>query len=102
MRVGVLGGGLQGCCAALAIADRGVPVTIFDRNRDPVTRAGAANEGKIHLGYMHAGDPSLKTRPDDDDRGARLRTFPQAASRRFVAGIADLRACRLCPPPRRP
>ncbi len=61
MRVGVLGGGLQGCCIALALADRGVRVTLFDRNRNLVTRAGAANEGKIHLGYMYAGDPSLKT-----------------------------------------
>jgi glycine/D-amino acid oxidase-like deaminating enzyme len=61
MRVGVLGGGLQGCCAALALADRGVHVTLFDRNNALVTKAGAANEGKIHLGYMYAGDPSLRT-----------------------------------------
>jgi glycine/D-amino acid oxidase-like deaminating enzyme len=61
MRVAVLGGGLQGCCAALALADRGVHVTLFDRNQALVTRAGVANEGKIHLGYMYAGDPSLRT-----------------------------------------
>ncbi|HEX2476042.1 MAG TPA: FAD-dependent oxidoreductase, partial [Lacipirellulaceae bacterium] len=61
MRVGVLGGGLQGCCAALALADRGAQVALFDRNQALVTRAGAANEGKIHLGYMYAGDPSLRT-----------------------------------------
>ncbi len=61
MRVAVLGGGLQGCCAALAMADRGAHVTIFDRNNSLLTRAGAANEGKIHLGYMYAGDRSLKT-----------------------------------------
>jgi glycine/D-amino acid oxidase-like deaminating enzyme len=61
MRVGVLGGGLQGCCTALALADRGVEVTLFDRNQALVTRAGAANEGKIHLGYMYAGDPTLRT-----------------------------------------
>jgi hypothetical protein len=61
IRVGVLGGGLQGCCAALTLADRGVHVTLFDRNDALVTRAGAANEGKIHLGYMYAGDPSLRT-----------------------------------------
>ena len=61
MRVGVLGGGLQGCCAALALADQGVHVTLFDRNQALVTRAGVANEGKIHLGYMYAGDPSLRT-----------------------------------------
>ena len=61
MRVGVLGGGLQGCCVALALADRGVPVTLFDRNQALITKAGAANEGKIHLGYMYAGDPTLRT-----------------------------------------
>jgi glycine/D-amino acid oxidase-like deaminating enzyme len=61
MRVGVLGGGLQGCCVALALADRGAEVTLFDRNPALITRAGAANEGKIHLGYMYAGDPSLQT-----------------------------------------
>lgn len=61
MRVGILGGGLQGCCAALALADRGAQVTLFDRNAALVSRAGLANEGKIHLGYMYAGDPSLRT-----------------------------------------
>src|SRR5262245_45888190 len=29
--VGILGGGLQGCCAALALAERGARVTIFDK-----------------------------------------------------------------------
>ncbi|MFN0265208.1 FAD-dependent oxidoreductase [Tepidamorphus sp. 3E244] len=61
MRVGVLGGGLQGCCVALALADRGIDVTIFDLNDALITRAGAANEGKVHLGYMYAADPSLRT-----------------------------------------
>jgi glycine/D-amino acid oxidase-like deaminating enzyme len=61
MRVGVLGGGLQGCCAALALARRGLDVTLFDRNNDLLTRAAVANEGKIHLGYMYAGDPTLAT-----------------------------------------
>jgi glycine/D-amino acid oxidase-like deaminating enzyme len=61
MRVGVLGGGLQGCCVALALAERGVEVVLFDRNDDLITRAGAANEGKVHLGYMYAADPTLRT-----------------------------------------
>ena len=61
MRVGVLGGGLQGCCVALALAERGVEVTLFDRNGFLISKAGAANEGKIHLGYMYAGDPTLRT-----------------------------------------
>ena len=61
MRVGVLGGGLQGCCVAIELANRGVDVTIFDKNEALLSRAAIANEGKIHLGYMYAGDPTLST-----------------------------------------
>src|SRR5690242_8201579 len=61
MLVGVLGGGLQGCCVALALADRGAEVVLFDRNDALLSRAAVANEGKIHLGYMYAGDPTLAT-----------------------------------------
>jgi len=59
--VGVLGGGLQGCCTAIALAARRVKVTLFDKNDALLSRAAIANEGKIHLGYMYAGDPSLST-----------------------------------------
>src|SRR5262245_21825995 len=61
MLVGVLGGGLQGCCIALALAERKVRVTLFDKNDALLSRAAAANEGKIHLVYMYAGDPTLST-----------------------------------------
>ena len=61
MRVGILGGGMQGCCCALALAERGVEVTIFDRNEQLLSRTAVANEGKIHLGYMYANDPSYST-----------------------------------------
>ena len=50
MHVGVLGGGLQGCCVALTLAERGVKVTLFDKNDTLLSRAAVANEGKIHLG----------------------------------------------------
>jgi glycine/D-amino acid oxidase-like deaminating enzyme len=61
MRIGILGGGLQGCCAALSLAARGVDVSLFDRNDELLSRAAVANEGKIHLGYMYANDPSHST-----------------------------------------
>jgi glycine/D-amino acid oxidase-like deaminating enzyme len=61
MRVGILGGGMQGCCCALALAEQGVEVTLFDRNDRLLGRAAVANEGKIHLGYMYANDPSCST-----------------------------------------
>jgi hypothetical protein len=38
-----------------------VDVTIFDKNDALLSRAAVANEGKIHLGYMYAGDPTLAT-----------------------------------------
>lgn len=61
MTVAVLGGGLQGCCLALALEERGVDVVLVDRNDRLMTQAAVANEGKIHLGYMYAADPSLRT-----------------------------------------
>src|SRR5947207_1776436 len=61
MRIGVLGGGLQGCCVALALAERGAEVILFDKNDMLLSRTAVANEGKIHLGYMYAGDPTLST-----------------------------------------
>ena len=59
--MGVLGGGLQGCCCALALAERGADVTLFDRNERLLSRTAVANEGKIHLGYMYANDRSYAT-----------------------------------------
>src|SRR5882762_7552390 len=61
MHVAILGGGLQGCCVALALAEQGINGTIFDRNDQLLSRAAVANEGKIHLGYMYANDPSYST-----------------------------------------
>jgi FAD dependent oxidoreductase len=61
MRIGVLGGGLQGCCAALALADRGHDVVLFDKNQSLLTRTATANEGKIHLGFMYVADPTMAT-----------------------------------------
>src|ERR1700730_16176350 len=61
MRVGVLGGGLQGCCVALSLAQNGIHLTLFDRNDRLLSRAAVANEGKIHLGYMYANDRSYST-----------------------------------------
>jgi glycine/D-amino acid oxidase-like deaminating enzyme len=61
MRVAVLGGGLQGCGTALALSRRGVDVTLYDRNAALLSRTAVANEGKIHLGYMYAADPTFAT-----------------------------------------
>lgn len=60
-RIAVLGGGFQGCCIALELASRGIDVLLVDENEDLLTRTAVANEGKVHLGYMYAADPTLST-----------------------------------------
>ncbi len=61
MTVAVLGGGLQGCCTALALAEQGESVLLFEQAASLLSRTAVANEGKIHLGYMYAADPTLET-----------------------------------------
>jgi glycine/D-amino acid oxidase-like deaminating enzyme len=61
MRVAVLGAGLQGACVAMELASHGVEVDLYDKNERCLTQASAQNEGKIHLGYVYAKDPTLNT-----------------------------------------
>lgn len=57
----VLGAGIMGCCTAIVLARRGVHVTLVDEADRPMTGASRWNEGKIHLGYLYAGDGTLAT-----------------------------------------
>lgn len=60
-RIAVLGGGIMGSCVALELARRGQRVTLIDGAPDVMQGASRWNEGKIHLGFLYAGDPSLAT-----------------------------------------
>ena len=57
----MLGGGLQGVCVALAAARLGLRVDLFDHQSAPMLGASLHNEGKLHLGFVYAGDPSRGT-----------------------------------------
>jgi glycine/D-amino acid oxidase-like deaminating enzyme len=59
--IAILGAGIQGTCAALALAARGCRVDLFDQALQPITQASLWNEGKIHLGLTYAKDPSSRT-----------------------------------------
>ena len=59
--VAIVGAGLQGCCAAIAMAQAGWRVTLFEANPVLMDEASRWNEGKLHLGYVYAKDPSLRT-----------------------------------------
>lgn len=60
-RVAIVGAGLQGCCAAIALAQAGWRVSLLEANAAPMGEASRWNEGKLHLGYVYANDPSLRT-----------------------------------------
>jgi len=57
--VAVLGAGLAGACTALELAQRGLNVTLIDRDECAMNRASLRNEGKIHLGLVYANDSSM-------------------------------------------
>src|SRR4051794_11611506 len=61
MHVAVLGAGIMGCSLALSLARRGARVTLLDAAPQACAGASRWNEGKIHLGYLYAADPSLAT-----------------------------------------
>jgi len=60
-RIAVLGGGILGVCTALELAQRGRHVTLIEGAADLLQGASRWNEGKIHLGFLYAADPTLST-----------------------------------------
>lgn len=60
-RIAVLGGGMLGVCTALMLARRGQRVTLVEGAAAPLEGASRWNEGKIHLGFLYAADPSMRT-----------------------------------------
>jgi glycine/D-amino acid oxidase-like deaminating enzyme len=59
--VAVLGAGIMGTSSALHLAARGASVTVFEQSAVPFDGASRWNEGKIHLGFLYAADPALRT-----------------------------------------
>lgn len=60
-RIAILGGGMLGTCTALELARRGRRSTIFEGAPTLLQGASRWNEGKIHLGFVYAGDQTLRT-----------------------------------------
>jgi len=60
-RVAVLGAGIMGASTALFLVRKGYEVTLVDAAAAPMAGASRWNEGKIHLGYVYAADPTLNT-----------------------------------------
>jgi len=45
----------------MELASTGISVDLYDKNDRCLSQASAQNEGKIHLGYVYANDPTLRT-----------------------------------------
>lgn len=57
----VIGAGIAGICAALALAKAGQRVALVERDAVPFNRASLRNEGKIHLGLIYAAERGRAT-----------------------------------------
>jgi glycine/D-amino acid oxidase-like deaminating enzyme len=60
-RIAILGGGMLGACTALELARRGLHTTVFEGAPELLQGASRWSEGKIHLGFLYAADPTLST-----------------------------------------
>ena len=60
-RIAILGGGMLGVCTALELARHGRRVTLIEGAAHVLEGASRWNEGKIHLGFLYAADPTLST-----------------------------------------
>ncbi len=60
-RVVIVGGGIQGCCAALALSDAGIPCTLIEQDHRLFNRASTRNEGRVHLGLIYGADRTGRT-----------------------------------------
>ena len=89
----VMGAGLTGCSVALELSLQGFNVILIDRNPSPMLGASLRNEGKIHLGFVYAADPSF-TSAELQLRGA--LTFTSLIER--WAGPASLSTASLSNP----
>jgi glycine/D-amino acid oxidase-like deaminating enzyme len=89
MHVAVLGAGIMGCSAALALARRGARVTLLDAAPQPCLGASRWNEGKIHLGYLYAADPSLATARVVLDGGLAFKPLIERLIDRSIDGVTS-------------
>jgi hypothetical protein len=87
LRVGIIGAGIMGCCAALYLARRGVHSVLIDKNESPLCGASRWNEGKIHLGFLYAGDPSLRTAKEVLTPGLLFRSCMESLIGTELAGV---------------
>jgi len=60
-RIAIVGAGMTGTLAAIGLAQQGVTVDLIDRSSDALFEASFFNEGKVHLGFLYAHDPTWAT-----------------------------------------
>jgi hypothetical protein len=79
--VAVIGGGIFGITSALAIARKGYPVVIFEKEQDLIQGASLVNQCRVHMGYHYPRD--IKTAGDSLDAKAHFE-------KRFAPAIRQI------------
>jgi len=51
--IAIVGAGIFGLTAAIKVAEKGYPVTIFEKNRDIFSSASGINQYRLHRGYHY-------------------------------------------------
>lgn len=73
----VLGGGIYGCVSAIALANKGYSVTLYEKNTEIISAASFTNQYRVHLGFHYP--RSLETRQECIDADVFFRKeFGQA------------------------
>jgi hypothetical protein len=57
----IMGAGIQGCCIALLLSKYYKNITIIEQEENIMSKSSAAQEGRVHLGFLYANDKSMKT-----------------------------------------
>ena len=77
---------MLGVCTALMLARRGKRVTLIDGADALLDGASRWNEGKIHLGFLYAADPTLRTAVKLIPGGLAFRSLVEGLVERPIDG----------------
>ena len=81
-RIAVVGAGIFGCTVALALAEAGARVSVFERLREILGGASGNNQNRLHLGFHYP--RSIETaRQSDRGYGPFVAAFPGAIARGY-------------------
>lgn len=80
MQVGVVGGGIFGCCAAIVLSEQGHRVHLYERHNKLLPAASFCNQYRLHAGYHY---------PRSDDTARECKQSIGSFAKAFPGAIVD-------------